>query len=153
MISTLLAVVMTCPGTPVQAEASSADAIGRFQYEVRLPGQPISLTRDPIARVWCVPLPPGLRITKVRTFVGWDRGAIAEAVLTVTAGSYKLVTRSEHKETAANYDAMRSETVAYETGPGETPLAIYLGAWTTVAATTKIEVGVIVEVERVERVR
>jgi hypothetical protein len=148
MLIALLLSTLTCTSIPVTT--SSSDARGRFQYELRLPEQPLRLNMgSDINREWCVSLAPNLTITKVRTFLAFDRGGIGEVALTVTANDYKLATRSEHKESpAVNYDAMRSEDVRFETPSTGTTLAVYLMGHNTGSTWTRLEVGVILDVER-----
>jgi hypothetical protein len=89
---------------------SPPDESGRFIVSFD-PG-PVAIYRANGYREWdhVVPLPAGT-VCEVRTFVGWDRGSIGEANLELNVGEYRLLERSEHKESPVNYDAwvVRSE--------------------------------------------
>ena len=148
MLIALLLATLDC--TNISVSTSSPDARGRFQYELRLPEQPMRLNMgSDINREWCVTLAPNLTITKVRTFLAFDRGGIGEVALTVTANDYKLAARSQHKEhPMVNYDAMHSEDVRFDTLSTGTTLAVYLMGHNTGTAWTRLEVGVILDIER-----
>lgn len=106
-------------------EISKPDSAGRFTVAYA-PGPFVlyapsvtpldGLPSPPLGKrafTYVVPVPYGC-ITSVRTFLGWDAGSIGEATIELIAGSFRLYERSEHKETAGNYDAWRERAVHFE---------------------------------------
>lgn len=111
----LLMSLLVLPGPAAQAQViakSLPDARGRFTFEIALPAQAIYLADG--YREWddVVPVPPGT-VCEVRSFIGWDRGTLAEGNLEVNVGAgFRLYERSEHRERARrvpdSYDAWAS---------------------------------------------
>jgi hypothetical protein len=115
----MLALGSVALGVVVSALAvSPADDSGRFTVSFD-PG-PIAIYRADGYQQWdhVIPLPAGT-ICEVRTFVGWDRGSIGEASFEINVGEYRLVERSEHKESPVNYDAWVARTERRDVRDGE----------------------------------
>lgn len=140
----LAAAVVSC--SSLEYRTSDADAEGRFQVELRIPNQPWVGVTGERSESYCVGLPAGQRITKVRTFFGVDRGNVVEAAIDVVVNGYGLVSRSEHKETEGIYDAWKSETVSYVVARDTDRMMVYFRGWSTAQGKpANMHFGVIVE--------
>jgi len=60
-----------------------------------------------------VPIPPGLCIVAVRSFIGWDLGSVGEATIEIIVGGFRVYERSDHKELPAHYDAWQERGVHF----------------------------------------
>ncbi len=147
MILPLLAALATAaPCALVPVQPSPPDGEGRIQLRFDLPSTdrpaPLSGHYD---RTFCVPIPQGYRIVKVRSFIGFDAGTTAEAALDFVVGGQTLHARSVHKETRGIYDAWDSETTSYLIGEPGMLAYLFIRAWPTGGPPSNIEVGVVVD--------
>lgn len=150
MLSSLLMMLAwACPptATVVNVSSSQVDARGSYTLQLQIPDQPAAISSAPLHREFCAQIPAGLTIRRVRSFVAFSAGTIAEFALTVTAGTYYLVTRSEHKEVPTSYDAWKTEKTEYRTDI-DTPLVVYVDGWSTNGQAYMSHVGVILEVQK-----
>lgn len=124
---------------------SPPDAEGKVQVELRLSGQPWRGVLTTRAEEFCLLLPAGSRVTKVRTFFATDRGDQVEAAVHVVVHGFQIATRSEHKEVAGIYDAWKWEPADYLVASGQNDLHVHAKGWATAGRPANMEFGVIVE--------
>ncbi len=101
-----------------------------------------------------LPAPQG-RITRVCTFLGWDRGSIGEANLEINISGFRLYQRSEHKESPINYDAWKCQDVNYMPTSQSPLIHMAQDAWMTApnhhdgGLSTRVEMSIRITIQTI----
>lgn len=114
ILALLLSALPARAADQVQTFTSKADGTGAYTVLVSLPG-PVTVTPSNDLRwEYQIDVPVGAKIERVWSFIGDYPGDRLEAGLDVlTVGGFHLHQRSEHRETAGQYDAWKTEDVGW----------------------------------------
>jgi hypothetical protein len=98
----------------VSTFTSKADGTGAYTVLVSLPGPVTVVPSNDLRWEYQIDVPVGAKVERLWSFIGDFPGDRLEAGIdVVTVGGFHLHQRSEHRETAGQYDAWKAEDVGW----------------------------------------